>query len=338
MIGGLRAGRSRSPRKAGMWKIEGRLRAARSAAKAVAHQIDHPAVTLRCTKRSGANVAERQQSGNLRPGRIGQVPATSGHRRSCPHATPHRLLRVCYSHIAIGAFWVKSWSNLFGLAGAALGVIALALPFTGHLFEGVSPIEVLWHDADSWAQMLAGSALLSIPIAFWQLRRLSSSTPLPFEIALAYVSSTTAMLPVLALSTQYAWYSWGQPEQAISCGGLVACWGLATSSGILLVRNIRRRIGPHVTAEVFLLGGYLPNAVYALVLFYPFYGGLEKDPHGLRHLFISTGWSVGAYVVLATCIALVVRIVVLLNSHESYPPQPRATADAQQAARRSALH
>lgn len=230
--------------------------------------------------------------------------------------------------VKVGASVVKRRSTLFGLAGAVLGMIALALPFTGDLFEGVSPIWVLWHDGDFWAQMLSGSALLSIPIVVWQLRGLSSSKPWPFEIALAYVLSSAAMLPVLALSTQFARNSWGQPEQAIFCAGLVACWGLATCSGILLVRNIRHRVVSHVTAEVFLLGGYFPNAVYALVLFYPFYGGPENDPDSLRHLFIFSGWSVGAYVVLVACVTFVLRIVALLKSPESYPSQPSAAVEA----------
>jgi len=224
---------------------------------------------------------------------------------------------------------MKNLANLSGLVGAALGVIALVLPFT----PNASPLAVLRPGTDLWAQELAGSALLSIPIAVWQLRRLRSSTPWTFEIVLAYVLSSAAMLPALGLSAQSAWGGWGQPEEAIWCAGLVACWGLAACNGALLVRNIRRHVVPHVIAEVFLLGGYLPNAVFALVLFYPFYGGPGKDPDLIRHVFIFTGWSVGAYVVLAACIAFLVKVVVILKSPGSYPPQPGASTDAPQAAR-----
>jgi hypothetical protein len=225
---------------------------------------------------------------------------------------------------------VTNPANLSGLGGAVLGVIALALPFTA----SISPLEALRLGADLWAKMLAGSALLSIPIAAWQLRGLSASTRSPLEIALAYVLSSAAMLPALAMSAQTAWGWWGEPEEAIGCAGLVACWGLAACSGALLVRNIRHRVVSQATAEMFLLGGYLPNAVFALLLFFPFYGGPGKDPDRLRHLFIFSGWDVGAYVVLATCITFVVKIVVLLKPPESFPPQQGAAEAAPHLARR----
>ena len=224
---------------------------------------------------------------------------------------------------------MKNPANLSGLVGAALGVIALVLPFTPH----ATPLGVLHPGMDFWAQELAGSALLSIPIAFWQLRRLGSSTPSTFEIVLAYILSSAAMLPALELSAQAAWGWWAKPEEAIGCAGLVACWGLAACNGALLVRNIRHHVIPHVTAEVFLLGGYLPNAVFALVLFYPFYGGPDKDPYLTHSVFIFSGWAVGAYVVMAACIAFLVKIVVLLRSPGSYPPQLGAATDAPQTAR-----
>jgi len=88
---------------------------------------------------------------------------------------------------------MKSTANLFGVVGAALAVIALALPFTG----GADPLRVSMADTFLLWQALAGSALLAIPIAGWQLRRLRSSPPWRFEIALAYVLSLAAMAPAL---------------------------------------------------------------------------------------------------------------------------------------------
>jgi len=222
---------------------------------------------------------------------------------------------------------MKSTANLFGVVGAALAVIALALPFTG----GADPLRVSMADTFLLWQALAGSALLAIPIAGWQLRRLRSSPPWRFEIALAYVLSLAAMAPALYWSAWGAMEAWGRPEEPIFCAGLLASWGLFACNGILLVRNIRHDVVPHVTAEVFLLGGYLPNALFALLLFYPFYG--RTGGPNLRQWFFFFGWDIGAYVVLAACIAFVVRIVMLLNSPESYLRPPGAEADSPQAAR-----
>jgi hypothetical protein len=70
----------------------------------------------------------------------------------------------------------------------------------------------------------------------------------------------------------------------------------------LLARNLKRRVVRHVAAEVFLLGGYLPNAVISLFFFFP--GALD----------------IGAYVVLATCFAYAARGVALLRSVKTTPP------------------
>jgi hypothetical protein len=63
-----------------------------------------------------------------------------------------------------------------------------------------------------------------------------------------------------------------------------------------------------VTTGVFLVGAYLPNAACSLVFFFP------------SGLF--TGWDIGAYVVLATCIGYVLRIVSLMrHGTKAYRPE-----------------
>lgn len=218
-------------------------------------------------------------------------------------------------------------SNLFGLVGATLGVIALVLPFTGGLFDGVSPLQTFAYHDDVWAQMLAASAFLSIPIAAWQLRRLSPSPPRPFEVAFAYILSTGAMLPALVQSISGARHLWLDHEIVIACFALLSAWGLATCNAALLALNIRRGVPRDVTAEVFLIGGYLPNTAFALVLFFPF-------DHRNVYIIVFAGWSIGAYVALAACIAFVARVALLLKSTKPVPPQQGAPTDAPKYSRR----
>jgi hypothetical protein len=199
-----------------------------------------------------------------------------------------------------------------GLVGAALGVLALVLPFR----YGDSPLKVLW---GAWHGNifvlpyagLAAAGLLAVPIAAWQLQRLSSSPPWNFQIALAYIFSTSAMLPALGLSAWVAVVAFLEPNADARWWFvtlywfvvLLSCWSLAACNALLLARNLKRRVARDVTAEVFLLGGYLPNAVLAFCVF-P--GVLD-------------GWSIGAYVVLATCIAYAAKGAALLRSLKTAP-------------------
>jgi len=161
-------------------------------------------------------------------------------------------------------------------------MIALVLPFAGRLFEGISPLQTFAYHLEVWAQMLAASAFLSIPIAAWQLRRLSPLPPRPFEVVLAYILSTGAMLPALVQGILAARELWSDHEGVIACFALLSSWGLATCNAALLALNIKRGVPRHVTAEVFLIGGYFTNTAFALVLFFPFarYGWF--------------GWGIGA--------------------------------------------
>ena len=171
--------------------------------------------------------------------------------------------------------------NLLGLGSAALGIIALVLPFASN----ISPLDVVrWLWGNQVLILLAAPAFLSIPIAAWQLRRLGSSLPTRPEIALAYLLSIGAMLATLKL-----WLNVGLPWESpfFENLALIAC------NAALLARNIKRHVARQVTAEMFLLGGYLPGAIIALVGFFP-------------------DWDIGAYVVLAASIGYVAKMAVLL--------------------------
>jgi len=208
--------------------------------------------------------------------------------------------------------------NLLGLGSAALGVIALVLPFYadhgGH-FWSASPIAWFIYGW-KWSIEIAvavAPVFLSIPIIVWQLRLLGSSPLTRLEIALAYLLSTGAMLPALRSGGIAARIFWSEPEAGDSivvATLLLATWGMAAFNLALLVWNIKRHVARHVIAEVFLLGGYLPQAVFWLVAFLPASGDTS----------FSSGWAIGAYVVLATCIGYLAKIAVLLKSSKSVGP------------------
>ena len=121
------------------------------------------------------------------------------------------------------------------------------------------------------------------------------------------------MLPALGLSALFTVGVFLEPNEDAErwlkllywFAGFLLCWSLATCNAALLARNLKRRVARDVTAEIFLLGGYLPNAVLALFLF-----GFPD---------VMSGWDIGAYVVLATCIAYAARGVVLLRSWKATP-------------------
>ncbi len=208
---------------------------------------------------------------------------------------------------------------------ALTGFVALALPFT----YGISPLIVIprylecgWGCGGIEFVFLAVPMFLVIPIALLQVHRLVADRVAPVAVRLSYTFSAAAVLPILVLSVWFVWggihFFWREihasPERLISGMWLyvvsgLSSWGFAVINLLLLLRNLARRLPREVNAEVFLLGGYLPNAVWCLVDFGFF-----------------PGWEVGAYLVLGTCIGYVFRIAFLLWRRGDDAPRPTALA------------
>ena len=179
---------------------------------------------------------------------------------------------------------------------AVPGVLALFLPFT----RGWSPLDLVRPIGKFLhASLVAGPAFLAVPIAVWQARRLFSSRLSAVEVALAYTLSAAAMVSVLTKITEMVGdlpkIRW---SDFLGLLAIALCLGLVGANALLLVRNLRRRLPREAAAEVFLLCGYLPNAVFCLVL-------IGFDPE--------LGLELGGYVVLTACIAYLVTIILLLT-------------------------
>ena len=190
---------------------------------------------------------------------------------------------------------------------AVTGLLALALPFTGR-HSPVTAISFLW---DPWFRefgFLSAAAFLTIPIAAFQVRRLVADRVASVAVVLSYAVSAAAVLPILVLSVHFvlSLISGSEVWLLIASGGV--CWAFAVINLLLLVRNLAKRLPREVTAEVFLLGGYFPNAVWCLAMFYA----------------EGSGWEVGAYLVLGTCIGYLSRILFLLWRRGEDAPRPIA--------------
>jgi len=201
---------------------------------------------------------------------------------------------------------VAGWRKLIGLVAGTSGVVALVTPF----FAGVTPLQALRLGLDGegvFVFAMAAASHLAIPIAAWQVRRLVVRSPVRAEILVAYLLSTVAMLPVLIVSV-LALSGGEQAADAVRVIALLVYWCSAAGNVSLLVRNRLRDVAPGVVAEVYLLLGYLPNALYALIFFSygPWFG---FGP--------SWGWDAGAYVVLTTCVLNAAQVVLLLRNATS---------------------
>lgn len=194
--------------------------------------------------------------------------------------------------------------RIFVLLLSLLGTAALFLPFT----SGVSPWEAVYKDFLGRFFLLGAPFFLSILILAWQARRLVVDRTSTAEIAVAYALSMVAMLSVLGFVTWLLTVkdSPGKPNEIIS---IALCIALAGANMLLLVRNRRARLSREATAETFLLGGYLPNAIFCLVMWYP------------QEIF--SGWEIGAYMIAVVCVGYVVAIVLALRSVNAQPsPAP----------------
>lgn len=201
------------------------------------------------------------------------------------------------------------------IAALLLALPGLVVPFLPFISSS-SPLDVMLHVANwilsgyfGWFVefgLLAAPSLLALPIAIWQARKLFSRRLISFEIAAAYALSAGAMILVLCYIALY--FLWARDPQTIAM--TLSCWLLVIANVALLWRNRTRRISPEVRAEVFLLGGYLPNAAFSLLGF---------------------GWGnwsnlqAGAWTALAACVAYVISIALALRSDDAASPSKATT-------------
>ena len=207
--------------------------------------------------------------------------------------------------------------RLMGLISGAAGVLALFVPFVPEISPVRAMLIGLSSTADRDLLWIATPSLLAVPIAAWQVRRLVAPLPMRAESILAYILSTISMLPVFIVSIMIiknAKLDSGQIEDLIQIAALIAYWCAAAGNVILLVRNRRHGVAAGVVAEVYLLLGYLPHALYALIAFS--YWGFIGEP--------SWNWDWGAYIVLAACVLYTTHVLSLLRSCKlpSTPTRP----------------
>lgn len=204
--------------------------------------------------------------------------------------------------------------RLMGLISGAVGVLALFTPFSWDESPVGAILFVLSSKTDTGLLWIAPPALLAIPIAVWQVRRLVTPRPSQAETVIAYILSTISMLPVLIISGKYLRYALHivtpRLEDMIQIVALIVYWCAAAGNVSLLFKNRLHGVPACVVAEVYLLLGYLPNALYALIAFS--YGSL---PPGW-------GWDWGAYIVLATCVLYAAQVLSLLRSRKLPAPRP----------------
>lgn len=200
---------------------------------------------------------------------------------------------------------MRNPARVAALLLALPGMAALFLPFVA----SVSPLDTI-RDLLRWGvireyALLGAPFFLAIPIAIWQARRLFASRFSCLEIAGAYALSTAAVISVLwfvALALVQHGLETFRHIEAISLIG--ACSILLVTNAALLGRCHTKQVTPETAAEVFLLSGYLPNAVFCLIGF-----GWER-------------WSrleIGAWIAAVACIAYVVTIAQALRSEDAQP-------------------
>ncbi len=178
------------------------------------------------------------------------------------------------------------------------GLLGLFLPF---VFD-TSPLKVALNASDPPYTNVVWSAVpvfLAVIIAVWMLRRLLSHRISAVEVILAYLLSSLSMLSILALML-------GGDAKNIDTRGILALGAagvLALLNVLFLVRNVRERLNVEDAAEAFLLAGYLPNAVFLLIVFSV---RSESD-------FLGQQPQAGFFAVALACAAYVTSIVLLVR-------------------------
>lgn len=188
-------------------------------------------------------------------------------------------------------------------AAAATGLLALVTPFTADISPAEGMLLALGVEGDAlFLFAVSAPALVALPIAVWQVRRAFFGAATKIEVALAYLFSVMAMLPVLVVSSLA--FSGGEQSGSLSgVSALTIYWVTVTANVGLFVRNRLKQVPPETCAETFLLLAYIPNALYALTVFS--YWGLVFGPSWM--------WDVGAYIALTTCVVYVFLASALLR-------------------------
>lgn len=196
--------------------------------------------------------------------------------------------------------------RIFVLSVSLLAVAALFLPFT---FD-VSPWAVVkgGHVPNGFI-LLAAPFFLAVAIVAWEVRRVVKDRLTSGEIAVAYGLSIAAMLSVLGFVILLV-----KPE-AVTYADIVIptiLWSmLAGANMLLLMRNRRAGLSREAIGEAFMLGGYLLNAIFNLMLW-------SLD-----------GWfsnlNIGAYLIAVVCVGYATAIFLIsrANRPAHRPPWDR---------------
>lgn len=178
---------------------------------------------------------------------------------------------------------LRFWPDILAIGG-------LGFPFVG----GVSLLDILFGDYQGYI-LAAAPLALAVPIVVWKILRVLGRVTTKTELLLCYALSTGAMACALFWAIGFSLYIlqanihiWLSMWLAIGCA--VA---LIVVNVLLLRHNLTAVIPAEVSAGVFLVGGYLPNATFWLL-----YWCISWPPF----------WDIGAYLVLASSVGYILRI------------------------------
>jgi len=170
---------------------------------------------------------------------------------------------------------------------------ALAVPFLPFTWS-VSPFDTITGLArgtrEGGFSFLGAPFFIAIPILCWQLRKLVSDRVSRSLTAACYVISALAMLSVSAFVVLVA----RAPSDVFAIDLAPASVPALVGANVLLLVRNRRAISRDDATEAFLLGAYLPNAVFCLLAFPELRG-------------------IGAWLTLAVC-AGYIAVIGLLSS------------------------
>lgn len=151
------------------------------------------------------------------------------------------------------------------------GLLVIVLPFVG----STSPLDVLrppfgLGNALFPLWSLAAGSLLAIPITLWNVRSMFPVGPSVFEQVLAIILSAAAMSP-LCWTAPAIWDASLDPAEILLLQAIPIA--LVLINVAWLARSLLKKQPFRVAAERFMVLGYLPNAVLALLMFQ---GSLES--------------------------------------------------------------